>query len=153
MNTEILNFKTQNISNAVIYTRTASVQGVNDAKAIEQQEAICRDYAKAHGFNVLHVFSDAGVSGNATERPGFQAMLDYLRDAYDQTQQKHVVIVSDVSRLARSGSALNKLHLELRNAGSLLVMPGMESPTSPEHELMVNTLAAVAQYNEEVLDE
>lgn len=58
---------------AVIYARYSS----NNQKeeSIEQQVNKCQEFAARKGFHVVHVYSDAAISGKTDQRPQFQQMM------------------------------------------------------------------------------
>lgn len=63
----------------VMYIRV-STAGQLDGYGLEAQEKNCRKWAKAHGHRIVHVSSDGGITGKATddERPGLTEALGYL---------------------------------------------------------------------------
>ena len=62
---------------AVPYIRVSSPDQVS-GYSLANQEAACRRMAEQRGVEVRRVFSDPGHSAKTLERPGIQAMLDYL---------------------------------------------------------------------------
>lgn len=99
---------------AVIYTRTASRASRDDGQANRDQELRCRDFAARAEYEVVAVFDDH-ASGNDVERVGLDAMLAYL--ATHRTDSS-VVIVDDVTRLARGFAALAEIREAIAATGS-----------------------------------
>ncbi|WP_316861083.1 recombinase family protein [uncultured Cohaesibacter sp.] len=64
---------------------------------LSSQEARCREYASYKGLEVVETFQD-DASGGLVDRPGIQSMLRYIRQ---RKNDPHVVIIDDISRLAR----------------------------------------------------
>ena len=127
---------------AVIYCRVSSVKQTRAGDGLSSQETRCREFARMKGHTVLDVFRD-DVSGGLIDRPGMKAMLAFMR--------KHrsgglVVIIDDVSRLARGLNA----HLELRGAiakaGGTLESPSIEFGEDSDSILVENLLASVSQH-------
>ena len=147
MKKTLISRRINEITDAIVYLRAASASADNNNHALLHQEENCRAWAKEQGFKVRAVFSDSGISGLEAQRPGIRSVLDYLR-AQPEGQQT-LVIIHDVLRLARSPETHASLRAAISDAGGVLVMPGMESYEAPEHELMVNTLTALAQYEDE----
>lgn len=58
---------------AVIYARYSSA-GQREV-SLDQQEKVCREYAKNNGMVVLRVYSDAAMTGKNDHRPQFQQMI------------------------------------------------------------------------------
>ena len=82
---------------AVAYLRTSSATNT-DGDSPERQRAAIRAYAERAGLEVVAEFYDAAVSGAdpVASRPGFAAMLAFVREAGIQT-----IIVETASRFAR----------------------------------------------------
>ena len=128
-------------SKAVIYTRGASVGPASD-DLHAKQEALCRAYAHACGYQVEAVFRD-DASGSASDRTGFKAMLAYLAGR----DEKPVVLVDDVSRLARSVSVMNEVRDAIRATGAMLLSSSVGSPSAvdPNDDRQEAMLIAIAQ--------
>lgn len=107
---------------------------------IASQETRCREFARMKGYAVVRVFKDEAVSGGMIDRPGIKAMLAFLRK--NRKQGDWVVIIDDISRLARD----IKAHLELRSAiagaGARLESPSVEFGEDSDSILVENLLAA-----------
>jgi site-specific DNA recombinase len=83
---------------AVIYTRTAVATGqnVNDRQA-EQ----CRAYAAEHGWDVIEVFTDDGMSGSSPNRPRLDAVMHLIRN-----RECDALVAYDMTRFTRDASGL-----------------------------------------------
>jgi len=96
---------------AAIYARYSSEN--QRPESIEDQVAACRRLAGQHGFSVLedHIYADQAQSGARRDRQGLSALV-----AAAQSGQFDVVIVDDLSRLARDNylmlSVITELHFE-----------------------------------------
>lgn len=101
---------------AVIYCRTAcEIQ----YSALVQQANRCREYAKAHGYEVTEVLYDNGVSGLSMERPGLLKLLDII---FAESGPQALITLS-VGRLSRNwrDSATLCRSIEERGAKVLFV--------------------------------
>ena len=127
---------------AVIYRRVSSAKQTKEGDGLKSQETRCREFARMKNHSVVEVFSD-DVSGSLTDRPGMKAMLAFIRK---RRASGIVVIIDDVSRLARGLQA----HLELRGsiakAGGILESPSIEFGDDPDQILVENLLASVSQH-------
>ena len=127
---------------AVIYCRVSSIKQSIVGDGLKSQETRCREFARMKNYKVVEVFHD-DVSGSLIDRPGMKAMLAYLRK---RSAQRLVVIIDDVSRLARGLQA----HLELRGAiakaGGVLESPSIEFGEDSDSILVENLLASVSQH-------
>jgi DNA invertase Pin-like site-specific DNA recombinase len=127
---------------AVIYARVSSIKQTVEGAGLASQETRCREFAKLKGYAVTEVFTD-DVSESLIDRPGMKAMLAYLRR---HRAKGVVVIIDDLTRLARN----LKAHLELRAAigaaGGVLASPSIEFGDSSDSLLVENLLASVSQH-------
>lgn len=104
---------------AVIYCRVNDSELPRSAAHLHWQETNCRAHAAEKGYDVVQGFHEIGsVTGGA--RPGLTALLAYLAAHQEETQ---VVIVNDLSRLARSVSASADICASIRSAGAVLEIP------------------------------
>lgn len=127
---------------ALIYCRVSSERQVVDGNGLGSQEQRCRTYAKGKGYDVERVFSDEGVSGSLFERPALRSLLYYLEQHPEET---FVVIVDELSRLARGLGVHLRLRAELAARGAQLESPNFNFEDSPEGEFIENILASKAQ--------
>lgn len=127
---------------AVIYCRVSGKKQVKQGDGLGSQETRCREYASYKGYPVLEVFTDDMTGGN-TARPGMIAMLAYLKK---QKNKPTVVIIDDISRLARGLAAHLELRTSLANAGGKLESPSIEFGEDSDSILVENLLASVSQH-------
>jgi len=127
---------------AVIYARVSSTAQTKRGDGLGSQETRCREFARMKGYEVLNVFKDDS-SGSLVDRPGMQTMLAFLKK---QSGADIVVLIDDVSRLARGLDA----HLQLRSAinavGARLESPSIEFGEDSDSILVENLLASVSQH-------
>ena len=134
--------KSHSIDKAVIYCRVSDVKQTTRGTGLESQETRCREYARFRGYEVVHVYKDE-MSGGLINRPGIQSMLMFLRR---QPPDSFVVIIDDISRIARDIRA----HLDLREAiagsGARLESPSIEFGEDSDSILVENLLASMSQH-------
>ena len=132
---------------SVIYCRVSSAAQMQKGHGIASQETRCREFARMKGYEVAEVFTDEAVSGGLITRPGMQAMLTFLRA--NRRSGAWVVLIDDISRLARDIRA----HLDLRGAiakaGARLESPSVEFGEDSDSILVENLLASVSQHQRE----
>ncbi len=83
------------------------------------------------------------MSGSVVGRPGMQDMLAYLRK---HRKDPHVVIIDDISRLARGLEAHIHLRADIARAGGSLEPPSIEFGEDSDSRLVENLLASVSQH-------
>jgi site-specific DNA recombinase len=130
------------VTQAVIYCRVSSERQAKEGDGARSQEQRCRSYAQMMGYIVPHVFTDDGVSGALIDRPAIQKMLLFLRSQPSEV----VVIIDDISRIARDVIAHFQLKAAIRAAGGRLESPSFQFGESASDELLETIMAATAQY-------
>ena len=133
---------TQGHRKSVIYARVSSTKQVKEGDGISSQITRCRVYADQHDYSVAEVFTD-DMSGSVLSRPGMKAMIAFLKK---QKTDQTVVIIDDISRLARSLETHLALRLSIKNAGGVLESPSIEFGDSSDSILVENLLASVSQH-------
>lgn len=99
------------------YLRVSGKGQVN-GDGFDRQEAEIWRYASKHGYQILTVYRDEGISGTTDEadRPAFQAMVaDILRNG------TRTVIVEGLDRLAREYRVQEALLIYLASKGITLI--------------------------------
>ncbi len=129
---------------AVIYCRVSSQKQVQKGDGLGSQETRCRDFAKLKGYEVAEVFKDEGIYGSMINRPAMQDMLKFLKS--HKKQQTHIVIIDDISRLARGLDAHIHLRTAISDAGGKLESPSIEFGEDSDSVLVENLLASVSQH-------
>ena len=128
---------------AVVYARVSSSKQTKVGDGLGSQQTRCREYAKYKGLDVIETFSD-DMSGSITTRPGMKAMLSFLRG--HSKKQPVVVIIDDISRLARGIEAHLQLRAAIGQAGGILKSPTIEFGEDSDSILVENMLASVSQH-------
>ncbi|MFQ6549895.1 recombinase family protein [Aestuariibius sp. 2305UL40-4] len=132
----------RHIPKAVIYRRVSSSAQTKRGDGLTSQETRCREYARHKGYEVAQVFTD-DMTGSLATRPGMQAMLTYLRK---NRKRGTIVIIDDISRLARGLEAHLELRASLAKAGGKLESPSIEFGEDSDSILVENLLASVSQH-------
>ncbi|MEX6633429.1 recombinase family protein [Hyphococcus lacteus] len=139
----MINEKKKTLANsAVIYARVSSVKQTTRGDGLNSQITRCTEYAKYKGYGVVETFKD-DASGSLIKRPGMQAMLTFLKK---HRANPHVVIIDDISRLARGIEAHLNLRTAISGAGGILESPSIEFGEDSDSQLVENLLAAVSQH-------
>ena len=127
---------------AVIYCRVSTKKQAREGNGLDSQETRCREYAGYRGHQVVQVFRD-DMSGSLSGRPGMIAMLAFLKK---NRRDNVVVIIDDISRLARGIEAHLKLRADIAGAGGMLESPSIEFGTDSDSLLVEHLLASVSQH-------
>jgi len=132
---------------AVIYTRVSDYKQTIDGDGLASQQVRCQDFAKHRQLEVEQVFQD-DISGKHADRPGMRKMLIFLHDA-KKKKQSYVVVIDDLSRLARDIEAYRALRRAIAEAGGILMSPSIRFGEDSDSVLIENLLASVAQHQRE----
>ncbi|WP_309383983.1 recombinase family protein [Cerasicoccus frondis] len=127
---------------AVIYARVSSKAQLKRGDGLNSQETRCREFARIKNYQVSKVFTD-DVTGGVIQRPGMQAMLEYLQD---NRNIEPVVIIDDINRLARDVRAHWDLRDTIQFAGGRLESPSIEFGEDSDSVFRETILAASAQH-------
>lgn len=133
------------IRQAIIYARVSDPKQKTQGHGLTSQETRCREYAALRGYRVIETFNDDFTGGRA-DRPGMEAMLGFLRK---NRSKRLVVIIDDISRLARGVTAHWELRESIARAGGELVSPSIEFGEDSDSKLIENMLASVSQHQRE----
>lgn len=127
---------------AVIYCRVSSQKQLREGDGLESQRARCEEFAKYRGLEVVEIFRD-DASGSLVNRPAMKAMIAFLKSR----KEPHVVIIDDISRLARGLEAHLTLRDKIRKAGGILQSPSIDfADDDSDSSLMEHVLASVSQH-------
>ena len=141
--------RTMTTTTAIGYVRVSSDEQVASGLGLDSQRQRIEAYCLARGWNLADTVTDAGVSARTLNRPG----MDIVRRLMTE-QLVDVVVALKLDRLTRSVRDLHQL-LQLSNdtgVGLVSVSENMDT-TSAAGRLMVNMLAAMAEWEREVISE
>jgi DNA invertase Pin-like site-specific DNA recombinase len=135
------------------YVRVSRVNGRDGDSFIspEIQRERIEAVAKANGITIVDWFEDYDRSGATNDRPGFQTMLDRIEQC-----GATLVVVARLSRFARSVAGMHESLQRIRastNGRGGLVTPEVGDTSTPTGKLLLNVLAALADFELEVARE
>lgn len=128
--------------NAIIYARVSDTKQTTKGNGLDSQETRCREFARYKNLRIVEVFKD-DASGGLIDRPGMKGMLTYLAK---HRSENLIVIIDDISRLARSIEAHLQLRTAINAAGGRLQSPSIEFGEDSDSQLVENLLASVSQH-------
>lgn len=139
------------------YQCTESVQATSgplhtDKDSLGRQQAAVRSWAAARGFEIVHEYYDAAVSGAdaVDSRPGFRDMLTYMLGNGART-----IIVETASRFARDLIVQETGYRMLKDRGIELVAADSPEfvPDTPTSKFIRQVLGAVSELEKTMLVE
>ena len=97
------------------YVRVSTDKQADEGISLEAQQDKIASWADLNGYDLGHIFIDAGISGKATRnRPG-------LQDALNAIEKGDALVTYSLSRLSRSTVDTIRLADQLEKAGADLV--------------------------------
>lgn len=118
------------------YARCSTAEQNTDDQVRRLTEAGC-----------VKVFNEPGVSGKLAHRPQFDACLEYLREG-------DTLVITKLDRAGRSLQHLVHMSNELRGRGvGFKVLDQPIDTTTPSGRLFYNIMAAVAEFERELIIE
>ncbi|MET0667235.1 MAG: recombinase family protein [Methyloceanibacter sp.] len=127
---------------AIIYARVSDAKQKVRGDGLGSQEARCRESAAFRKLQVVEVFKD-DFTGATDQRPAMKAALAFLKK---HRADPHVIIIDDLSRLARDVVAFRKLRTSITQAGGLLESPSIVFREDSNSLFVENVLASAAQH-------
>ena len=126
-------------NSAVIYARYSSNN--QREESIDAQVRACREYAQAHGLNIVNVYTDSAKTGTNDQRDAFQQMLADSSKGIFST-----VIIHKIDRFSRNryDSAINKKLLQKNRCHLVSVLERLDD--SPESIIMEGVLESFSEY-------
>ncbi len=131
------------IQKAVTYCRVSSAAQMKKGDGINSQITRCEDFAKHKGYQVCEIFKDEATTGSIIDRPGMKEMLQYLKK---HKHDKIIVLIDDISRLARDIETHIQLRTAISAASGKLESPSIEFGEDSDSILVENLLASVSQH-------
>ncbi len=119
------------------YTRVSSIGQVNDGVSLDAQQARIKAWALINDAELVHIYSDEGISGVKGDRPELLNALDYV------VKNGTTLIVYSLSRLSRSTRDTLEIAEKLEKAGSDLVSLSEKIDTTTAAGKMVFRMLAV----------
>ena len=128
------------------YARVSTEDQVNGAGLDAQRHAIEAEVAR-RGWQLVDLATDAGFSGKNLRRPGITTALDRL-----DRREADVLMAAKLDRLSRSVKDFaDMLDRAKRREWQLIVLDVGVDTTTPQGEMMVNVLAAFAQFERRLI--
>ena len=134
---------------AIVYSRFSPRPNAADSDSIQVQQDKCRSYCEATSMDILAFYADQAMSGKSMDnRPDLLRAIQHAKD------EKAVLVVYSLSRLARNTSDTLRIAEELQQAGAGLALLDLQvSTTTPAGKMMLTMLAAFATFEREVISQ
>ena len=143
------NLDAVSVLRAAVYTRVSTRRQVDEGLSLDEQKRRGVARIESEGWQLVEVFTDAGISGRKgrDERPQLQALMRRL-DEVD------VLVVASLSRLGRSNRHLQQIFAELEaKRVELVSLSEGISTTTAAGKLLRNVLASLAEFEADLIGE
>ncbi|HWB02936.1 MAG TPA: recombinase family protein [Verrucomicrobiales bacterium] len=139
-----------NIKKAVIYCRVSTKEQVEEGNSLITQERICRDYCQKNGYEVSVVFLEQGESAKTADRTELRKLLSHCANRKNDTS---AVIIYKLDRLSRNTDDYSQIRLLLKRYGVEIRSTSEHFENTPVGRFMENTIANVAQFDNDIRTE
>ena len=132
------------------YVRVSTPIQAEEGESLKSQEKAIEDYTSNKGWELKKIYADRGISGAMVDkRQSFMNMMEYANK-----KQFDVVICTRISRIARNvRDFLNFFHKLEKNGITLISIKENLDPTTYQGKLFMNIIAAIAEFEREVINE
>jgi len=123
------------------YIRVSTAEAATHGHSLDAQRAIIASHARQRGWELVKIYTDAGISGTRSDRPDLERMLS------DAAQGRfQVVIVHAVDRFYRNLQGLLKAlnHLHKHDVAFISIVENIDF-TTPWGKLALAVLGTLAE--------
>ncbi|GAB5496605.1 MAG: hypothetical protein Phyf2KO_16850 [Phycisphaerales bacterium] len=131
---------------AVGYVRVSTQEQAEEGISLDAQREHIRAHAEAQSLELAACYEDSGISGRkASNRPGLEAAIDAV------TQQRGILVVYSLSRLARNTGDAIAVSTRLEKAGAdLVTLDGQINTRTSMGKFFFVMMCALAQLESDV---
>lgn len=133
---------------AVGYIRVSSDMQAEKGTSLDNQRERIAEYARKKGYELIHIYEDAGFSGKNTKRPAFQKMFAHLRQG-----GVHALVVWHSTRFARNLRDFINHTTELEKMKVAFYSVEEPEVSGSSGKAMRNLMAVFAEYQSDVTGE
>lgn len=132
-----------------IYIRVSTKKQVEEGYSLDAQKERLEKLCETNGYIIYKIYSDEGKSGKDTNRPGFQEMMQDMRDnKFDK------IIVMKLDRISRSVIDLEVMIKEMKENNCDFESASEKIDTGSSFGMMfIRLLAIFAQFERERIKE
>ena len=141
---------TNNNKKAVLYCRVSTKEQVDEGNSLSTQEKTCREYCAKNDYEIAKVFLEQGESAKTADRTELQKLLTYCADKKNGIK---AIIIYKVDRLSRNTDDYSQIRLFLKRYGVEIKSTSEHFENSPVGRFMENTMANIAQFDNDVRSE
>ena len=138
--TELMKSSTVRVA---LYTRVSTIEQAEEGYSIDEQNHLLREFCAKHNWQVVHCYSDRGISGkDIKHRPALRELLN------DASEKKFDMVLSwKINRISRKLSDVLKIvdHLEKNNVTFKSYSEPFETST-PAGKMQFQMMALIGEF-------
>lgn len=142
---------------AVSYLRVSTEDQAREGFSLDAQRARIRAWCDARGYTLIQEFLDDGYSGRSTNRPGFRAVMQAVRDGVpldDVLARIGAVVVAKFDRLNRNLFDFLETQREMQRCGvDFASVDETVDTRGPFGRFFVQVIAAFAELESGIIGE
>ena len=140
---------TEQKQRAILYVRVSTKEQVEDGNSLVTQERLCRDFAARNNLELVQdgIFIEEGESAKTAHRTELQKLLKYAtlhKDSID------CLLIYRIDRLSRDTRDYGELKMFFGALGIRVISISEAFDDNPVGRFIENTLAGVAQLDNEI---
>ncbi len=120
---------------------------MDEGNSLSTQEKICREYCIKNSYEVADIFVEQGESAKTANRTELQKLFSYCSDKKNNVG---TVVIYKLDRLSRSTDDYSYIRLLLRKYGVEIKSTSENFEDTPVGRFMENTLANIAQFDNDI---
>ncbi len=134
---------------AVLYCRVSTDFQATNGVSIQNQQQLLKKYAQQNGYENIIELADEGFSGKNTNRPGFNKLLDLVKQ-----KKVNAVIVYSLSRFARNTmDTLRTIELLSKNDVTFISLSEKIETDSAVGKFFLSVLASLSELERNQISE
>ncbi len=137
----------QNKNKCLIYCRVSTKEQVEEGNSLITQEKTCKEYAEKNDYEVIDIYREAGESAKTVDRTELQKLLKFCSEKRNGIS---TIIIYKIDRLSRNTDDYSQLRLLLKKYGVDIKSTSEQISNSPVGKFMENTLANIAQFDNDI---
>ena len=132
---------------AIGYIRVSTTGQALDGVSLEAQKEKISSWCQFHGYELVDIYADEGLSGTKADRPGLAAALAAV-------SKGDALVVYSLSRLARSTAHTLEISARLDRVGADLVSLSEKiDTTSASGKMVFRLLAVLSEFERDLISE
>lgn len=123
---------------------------VEEGNSLNTQQKICKEFCLKNDYDIAEIFIEQGESAKTADRTELKKLLAFCASKKNQI---HAAIIYKIDRIARNTDDYSQLRLLLKRYGVEIKSTSEHFDDSPVGRFMENTMANIAQFDNDIRTE